>query len=372
MKRFAFFSLLLFLYYIAAMYGSPALMAVFLAQLFLLPVLAVLSRYLGKHLSISFQGHLIPAEMGEKFVCAMNLENTSGLPVSLFKARITVCAGPAGKAPDTPIWKTAGKAVRQTVRKTVTGSCARGRDVIAFETPAGHCGLYEMRIRWVKTYDYLALFFRKETGKSRAEAAVFPPRADMRIEISAMSSEGTEQSREDMFLPGNDYDEIRQIREYREGDPLRHIHWNQTARTDQLWVKEYEEDKKERVALYLDLNGLREKTPDQKDQYYTLLYAVLRGVLKEGHTILACWEERGQPRIFKTEVRDDRECRQLLLLLYRREDRLGGERTGGLKPERYGAMRLGADLSWHAGGRLVRRFSGESLRKELEEKIYRI
>ena len=39
MKKFAFLALLLLFYYIAGMYGSPALMVLFLTQLFLMAVI---------------------------------------------------------------------------------------------------------------------------------------------------------------------------------------------------------------------------------------------------------------------------------------------------------------------------------------------
>ena len=48
-------------------------------------------------------------------------------------------------------------------------------------------------------------------------------------------------------------DEFRQIREYRPGDAIRRIHWRTSARTDELMVQEFEENRDEDAALLVDL-----------------------------------------------------------------------------------------------------------------------
>ena len=52
--------------------------------------------------------------------------------------------------------------------------------------------------------------------------------------------------------PGESDQEIRQIREYRPGDARRFIHWNQSARTGDLWIKEYERQEEPCAVLLLD------------------------------------------------------------------------------------------------------------------------
>lgn len=71
MKKFAFLALLLLLYYIAGMYGSPALMVLFLTQLFLMAVMFLLSFYLRRHLSVSFAEKMVSAEKDSVIGCRM-------------------------------------------------------------------------------------------------------------------------------------------------------------------------------------------------------------------------------------------------------------------------------------------------------------
>jgi uncharacterized protein (DUF58 family) len=42
------------------------------------------------------------------------------------------------------------------------------------------------------------------------------------------------------------------VREYRPGDPMRHVHWGLTARHGELMVREFEQERTPRLAIWLD------------------------------------------------------------------------------------------------------------------------
>ncbi|MFN3866790.1 MAG: DUF58 domain-containing protein, partial [Demequina sp.] len=44
------------------------------------------------------------------------------------------------------------------------------------------------------------------------------------------------------------------IRDYRPGDSRRHVHWKSTAKTGQLMVRQYEETRRSRIAIAIDLD----------------------------------------------------------------------------------------------------------------------
>ena len=67
MRKSVFLALLIFIYYIAGMYENPALMVLFLTQLFLIPVMFILSRYLKKHLSVSVEEKTVFCRKGPSF-----------------------------------------------------------------------------------------------------------------------------------------------------------------------------------------------------------------------------------------------------------------------------------------------------------------
>lgn len=349
MKKFAFLALLFLLYYIAVMYGSPALMVIFLAQLILMLIMLILSFYLRNHLSVSFSDQLIFAEMGKNYTLKMNTENAARLPVSRFMVPLIIRCEETG----------------EKYRRTVPGSCACGKDTVTFEDKMKHCGIYQVDMKWLEIYDYLTLFSRKKAMKSRVETAVFPPKINMKIRFVSAGQKMADQYQTESFLPGSGYDEIRQIREYRAGDPPRHIHWNQTARTGRLWVKEYEEEPEGKVCLSLDMSGMSKRSPDEKDHFYILLYAVLRGLLKGGRHVLVCWDGEGQTGIYQKEVRDERECSDFLLMLYRKQGGTARHNGRNRMTERYDVMCLTDNLFLYMGNRLIYQFSHENLIQEL-------
>jgi uncharacterized protein (DUF58 family) len=65
------------------------------------------------------------------------------------------------------------------------------------------------------------------------------------------------------------------VREYRTGDPLRHLHWRATARTNHLLVREFEPTARLRAAIFLDTNvtELRGWTIDMPRLEFTIAVA---------------------------------------------------------------------------------------------------
>ena len=159
---------------------------------------------------------------------------------------------------------------RKTVVKKIYGSCGAGETFLTCEERGAmteHCGIYRMDARWVRIYDYISLFSRKKKITAQMEVAVLPTRYPMRLEYLHTAETGDERADKKAPFPGNDYEEIRQIREYRDGDLIRHIHWKQTARSGNLWVKEYEEEEEGRFVFSLTAGAGKKKTPDRRTPF---------------------------------------------------------------------------------------------------------
>ena len=202
-------------------------------------------------------------------------------------------------------------------KRKVRGSSDCGTDSISYKDTAAHCGILTFRVVSLKVFDYLFLFSGKLEDEMKV--VVFPRRYEMKIEADLVSDGNAEQNQRISFLPGFNYEDIRQIREYRDGDSIRHIHWNQTARSDQLWVKEYEEEINGPVRLFL-------------------LYQVLAVV----------------PGPDQMHVNGE------------------NPEAGVQESVPQGMMRLTGDLSWYAQDRLIFRFSEEKLEEELAQRTFMI
>lgn len=356
MTKFAFLALLFCIYYIAGMYESPALMVLFLTQLLLLPVMFLLSVYLKRHLTVSFAEKTVYAEQGLPFTWRLQAVNSGRLPVSRFLTKIRISR--------------IGRRVQE--RKKVQRSSECGIQTSKFRDVPEHCGIERFRAERVKVYDYLSLFSRTKEMEDEMKVIVFPRKYDMRIETESPAEGGANPYRHDPFLPGRDHDEVRQIREYRDSDSIRHIHWNQTARSGQLWVKEYEEEKTGCVSLFLDLKEEKASEASDADAFYTLLWALVFGLLKRLSSVRVCWKAEGSGRICGMEVRDEQQCRRMFALLY--QDGAAQTADGSLQEYRirHGDMRLTRDLKWSAGETLIYQFSKDTLEEELRDKVFRI
>ena len=73
-------------------------------------------------------------------------------------------------------------------------------------------------------------------------------------------------------MQGDARHEIRQVREYRSGDSLRSVHRNLSARSGNLWIKEYERETEGAARVFLDLSEFSAAGPSERDSFYRLLW----------------------------------------------------------------------------------------------------
>lgn len=342
MRKFVFLALLVFIYYIAGMYESAALMVLFLTQLFLAAAMLPLAVYLNRRLSVSFPESFIRAEQHCPFSWRLRTSNKARLPVSRFELRILDGSG----------------------KRRVCGSCAPGEAALVFESVYEHCGVFAIRARRLRVYDYLCLFSGKQRLSMELRAAVFPPEYAMRIQKPS-ALENAQSYQKSLYRNTGDSGEIRQIREYRDGDQVRFIHWNQTARTGTLWVKEFEEEQNGRDLLYLQRSpGL---SSEAYDAYCTLILALILGLLQDGSSVRVRWREADPPQVREFCVTEKAQCTELLLLFYQAGDPVSEDVPCDAAE---GMMRLTPELAWYQGSSLIWQFSAERLKEELSQRMF--
>lgn len=81
---------------------------------------------------------------------------------------------------------------------------------------------------------------------------VYPRLGNLASSWQRRLTEGQEASRTARGRAGAHHDEFHRIREYRIGDELRSIHWKTTARRNELMVREYRQNRDQRLVLILD------------------------------------------------------------------------------------------------------------------------
>lgn len=310
MKKAVFFIVLLLIGYMAGMYGNAALMVLFLSQLMIAAVMFCLSRYMTARLEISFSEKTIFAEKEVPFPIHIRAVNRGRLPVARFILLIEESSAR---------WK-------RKVKNRIPGECGEGENLLAAETLVSDCGIVTFHITEIRVYDYLSLFFGRKRADLVCQAVVFPKDRALSIELGTYPGGNDE----DMTMPfsehGNSHDEVRQIREYRAGDPVRHIHWNQTAKSGNLWVKEYEDERKPVITLYLDREELVSGSAEA-DAFYELLQAVLAGLIRSGAEADVSWRDRKNGKLYQVPAGIREQIWGILLELFRLEEQEKAAKT---------------------------------------------
>lgn len=202
--------------------------------------------------------------------------------------------------------------------KYIDGSCGQGESTVQMEVTGRYCGIMTLHMVRLRVYDYLSLFSCARKMDGTVEVAVYPQEKALQLELSSLG-EGEEGLLQERIsnLGGEIGGEVRQLREYQSGDSSRYIHWNQTARTGQLWVKEYEREADSCIRLFLDMEGMEEADEAEADAFYELVSALVLGLLKQTASVLVGWHD-GAGRMADMEVGNGEQRRELLLCLYRR------------------------------------------------------
>lgn len=390
MSRIAFFLLALFSGYLAGMYGTRPLMAFCVMELLLGAAAFLMARVFRHNLKVSFSRRAAVAERGQGISLEVAAHNAGALPAGHFCIILRYGhAGPRGMR---------GK-------KKLIGFCGRGEQALSFSFCAPYCGMARVRMERVRSYDYLNIFSSSKKINEELEVAVLPSReVKMQIDLSAYPRPDAPAGERSAAPSGDPDAEVRQLREYKPGDLSRHIHWKQSARTDRLWVREYERQNARSVALCLSFSGGPKVGAGRRerawDAFYRIVSAFLLGCLAQGASVSVGWEEASGAPAEET-VSDEGQWEELMRRLYRlQEEMVAGKRSrggvtggaasasGGAAPASGGAARsaaaagkgsrgdlmpaegcfsLGLDLRLFYGEELVRAFSARSLRSELSE-----
>ena len=344
MSKFAFIALALLTYYLAGMYLSLPLMIMGIAELIMLPFLFAAPRYMRKNISAEFVKQSESALENSKTSCGIVIRNKGRLTANRCQLRFR--------------YRYFGDRKRKTA-KLYCGA-DKGDSSSELTVHAPYCGLAQVKLDRIRVYDHLGLFSASKAVDTAMDVAVFPAEQALQIVMpeSAYGAEGL--SEYTVNRPGEANDEIRQIREYRTGDSHRRIHWNQSARTDKLWIKEYERETDTRAeVLVTAADGM---TAKGLSLLYKLLSAVVMGLLANIAAVNVKWYDNEKKAFVSAEVSDGGQCRDMLLMLYR------AELTGFVQDLPPHFLRVTAGLELYKEDSLLYRFSADGLDRELMEK----
>ena len=115
---------------------------------------------------------------------------------------------------------------------------------------------------WRKSrFTTICLYLNSKQKKGRRLKFSFSPQQIFEYRIFVWEYRGEQRIWGGRLKAFGNSGEIRQLRKYMPGDLVKRIHWKQSARTDQLLVKEFQQEEEESVFLYLIFQGKKKLIP---------------------------------------------------------------------------------------------------------------
>ena len=360
MKKTAFLFLAFLTFYLAAMYRLLPLMILCLAELLFIVCMWILPRYLKRYIRVVIQEHSVAKTVSEEHGCCCNVVNDGKLPVSRVRIRVRVRYLQEKKGDI----------------KYLCSAAESGANNIHFAVRAPYCGAVCLTFDRIQIYDYLTLFSSNNVLSEEIKIAILPEERPMYIDLSsfAWNSENVRQENTVRCI-GDAHHEMRQIREYQTGDSYRHIHWNHSAKTDKIWIKEYEKEIDSCIGILLENDVGNLADPKKMDAFYRLLHSVILGLLGMAQSVKVYWYAGYQNQLTETEIRDAAWCHELFLRLYQinffdipvQEAKVLFEEYA-FTHDNY--FKLDTELCWYWNETRIYQFSVENLEQEIAQKRF--
>ena len=339
--------------YLAVLYSAPALLVCAGAEVLILLLCGVTAICLRRRLRVRFPRETAQTDAGTDALCRAAVTVDTPLPAGRFALYLRL------RYPQD----------RRARRQRVTGAAVRGEQTVTFRVHAPYCGPVTVQAVRLQVYDWLSVFSAGKKTAAVLRLSVLPRERALRFAAADPGSGGQAgaEAGPPVSGPAGADGELVRIREYLDGDPVRHIHWNLSARTDKLQLREYAPDPGELLHVVPEPAGLR--TAAQADAFWTLLSALILGLLPHAGAVRVYRTENGVP--IPEDVTDAEGWRALLPALYRAAAaaRKEGRKRGPAPLPDPAAFRLTAEPALYRGKTLLRRFSRPLRDSEMDGEI---
>lgn len=274
-KRFIGYLLFLFIYFYLAMIFCNYGCFLILYLLFALPFFALAYILLLRRKLLFSWGRMESAvARGENATISVALRNDSFLPTGEVLLNITVTD------------ELMGTVIEEKKSFALAGHQLR---TVSFQLCLSHAGIVKVSVDSVRVYEPLGLF--RYTIQSEIEPATYTvmpeivelPSSLWRHNPYAYIGE-EEYSKE---RPGDDPSEMFGTREYRPGDKQNRIHWNLTAKQDELIVKELGLPVDYSTLVLLDMHKTKDETV--LNGLFDTAFSVSKALAAEDHPHTLAW-----------------------------------------------------------------------------------
>jgi hypothetical protein len=165
-------------------------------------------------------------------------------------------------------------------------------------------GEYTIRIYELCVFDLLKLFKLRRRLNIQARLIVLP-REKTPVDSGREAEADVESPA--TIITNHRSNTFNSLREYREGDSIRNIHWKLTAKQDELVIKQPEESLNNSAVIFNDFSF------ETDDNYFTrrmldavieTSLAVTKKILTSGDGVISCWQDSGKGGSEKFELNE--------------------------------------------------------------------
>lgn len=378
MGRACYAAVALCLWVCAGLTGDVSLMALACAMALLAGALWALARVQARLLACEVRACTPEVERGGAARFELVVTNRSWLPAGTFEVRVRLG------------WRDDLMACEDVdLAGTASG---RSELRVPLAASAAHCGVAWARVERVSTADPLGLFrARRRPRACEAFVVVLPARlaperpyevggiraaCEAALGAAGRGVEGAPESAGAPLPP-----DVADVRPWREGDPLRSVHWKLSARMGETMVRLFEREDEAQVELCCDARWVRADeaaqpvegrgrmlprfaeppTPAAMDALFEAARAISCGLLEEGVAHRMSWaDHEGCDRLVRTPDEEEGAAREAVLFVRPKEHKGDGVICAPARLEGDGSLMLMLDLSLRLWleGRVIAQLTG--------------
>jgi hypothetical protein len=174
----------------------------------------------------------------------------------------------------------------------VNGSAASRKDkVIYLDIDFYHYGRYEISAESASIMDPLRIWRKTVKLGQTAGMTVLPDIFDMRLSVTHSSAAILATDQYSRLGKGIEPGEVRSIREYAPGDPIKNIHWKLSEKTDKLLVKELELPETGEILAVLDTYYDEDISPETLDAIASVFMSMLQAFVDNDIEFSVGWTD---------------------------------------------------------------------------------
>jgi uncharacterized protein (DUF58 family) len=171
----------------------------------------------------------------------------------------------------------------------------------------------------------------------------------------------------DSFRAGDDASEIFRIREFRNGDSIKNIHWKLSAKKEEWMVRENSRQLSCAVVLFWDVSAPEKWKQQDLDAFLSLAFSISFALMEQGCPHFAVWYRKAEEDIVRMRIDDEESLYEFFLAMMTEEPVTTQKDISNLYHEKYkGENWLKEILVNLLQGKKVARLDAKKLKVELE------